>query len=62
MIGNQNAITYKEVFPYIKRNLLWLGATGFANDMVFRVPEGTEVREADRLKAERLGYKGTSLA
>ena len=58
MIGNQNAITYKEVFPYIKRNLLWLGATGFANDMVFRVPEGTEVREADRLKAERLGYKG----
>ena len=58
MIGNQNAITYKEVFPYIKRNLLWLGATGFANDMVFRVPEGTEVKEADRLKAERLGYKG----
>lgn len=58
MIGNQNAITYKEVFPYIKNNNTWLGATGFANDMVFRVPEGFEVKEADRQKAARLGYVG----
>lgn len=58
MIGNQNAITYKEVFPSIKNNMIWLGATGFANDMVFRVPEGFEVKEADRQKAARLGYVG----
>lgn len=58
MIGNQNAITYKEVFPSIKNNMVWLGATGFANDMVFRVPEGFEVKEADRQKAARLGYVG----
>ena len=25
IIGNQNAITYKEIFPYIKDNKLWLG-------------------------------------
>lgn len=25
IIGNQNAITYKEIFPYIKNNKLWLG-------------------------------------
>lgn len=25
IIGNQNAITYKEVFPLIKDNLMWLG-------------------------------------
>ena len=25
MIGSQNAITYKEVFPLIKENKLWLG-------------------------------------
>ena len=25
IIGNQNAITYKEIFPLIKNNLLWLG-------------------------------------
>ena len=25
IIGNMNAITYKEIFPYIKENKLWLG-------------------------------------
>lgn len=25
IVGNQNAITYKEIFPYIKNNRLWLG-------------------------------------
>ena len=58
IIGNQNAITYKEVFPSIQNNEIWLGATGFANDMVFAVPEGTEVNPKDKAKAERLGYKG----
>jgi len=32
MIGNQNAITYKEVFPLIKENRLWLGK-GFPRNM-----------------------------
>jgi len=58
IIGNMNAITYKEVFPLIRQNRMWLGATGNGSDMVFAVPEGVEVREADRAKAERLGYKG----
>ncbi len=58
IIGNMNAITYKEVFPLIRDNKLWLGATGFVTDMVFGVPEGTEVKESDRQKAERLGYIG----
>lgn len=58
MIGNTNAITYKEVFPLIKENKLWLGATGFATDMVFGVPEGTVVSEAYKKKAERMGYVG----
>ena len=37
VIGNQNAITYKEIFPYIKENKLWLG-----NNYVkeFRQPDG----------------------
>jgi hypothetical protein len=58
IIGNQNAITYKEVFPLIKENHIWLGATGFTTDMVFAVPEGSTVAEADKKKAERLGYVG----
>ena len=58
IIGNMNAITYKEVFHFIKENKMWLGATGFVTDMVFGVPEGTIVRDSDKAKAERLGYIG----
>jgi hypothetical protein len=58
LIGNLNAITYKEVFPHIQENKMWLGATGFSNDMVFRVPNGTLVTEQDREKAARMGYVG----
>ncbi len=58
VIGNMNAITYKEVFPLIKGNRIWLGATGFVTDMVFGVPKGTVVKESDKAKAERLGYVG----
>jgi hypothetical protein len=58
VIGNMNAITYKEVFPLIMGNRLWLGATGNGSDMVFRVPKGYEVSEQDREKAARLGYVG----
>ncbi len=56
MIGTENAIAYKQVFRLIKTNKLWKGATANSTDMVFGVPKGAEVKEADRLKAERLGY------
>jgi Adenine-specific methyltransferase EcoRI len=55
-IGNNNALTYNEVFPLIMANQLWKGATGNATDMVFGVPKGSPISEADRLKAARLGY------
>jgi hypothetical protein len=58
IIGNMNAITYKEVFPLIMGNKMWLGKTGNGTDMVFGVPEGAEIAEADRQKAARLGYVG----
>lgn len=58
VIGNMNAITYKEVFPLIKENKLWLGATGNGNDMVFAVPSSAVIDEKDRQKAARLGYVG----
>jgi len=38
LIGNKNSITYKEVFPSIKQNKLWLGSTPMSIDMLFRVP------------------------
>jgi len=58
IIGNMNAITYKEIFPLIKANRLWLGATGNGSDMVFAVPNGVEIAESDKQKAARLGYVG----
>lgn len=58
IIGNMNAITYKEVFPLIKGDRIWLGATGNGSDMVFGVPPGAVVAPGDREKAARLGYVG----
>lgn len=58
IIGNMNAITYKEIFPLIKENKVWLGATGNGSDMVFAVPNGIEIAESDKQKAARLGYVG----
>lgn len=56
IIGLNGAITYAEVFPHIRDDRLWLGATGNDTDMVFGVPKGTDIKTADRQKAERLGY------
>ena len=39
IIGNQNAITYNDVFPLIRANKLWLGATIRSGDREFRVPD-----------------------
>ncbi len=40
IIGNMNAITYKEVFPLIKNNKIWLGCSS-GSKTYFR-PDGTE--------------------
>jgi len=58
IIGNMNAITYKEVFPLIQQNRLWMGATANGTDLVFAVPPGVEIAQSDREKAARLGYVG----
>ena len=38
VIGNMNAITYKEVFPMIKENKIWLGVHNGAKD--YEMPSG----------------------
>ena len=38
IIANKNAITYKEIFPLIKGNELWMGVTPMGTDMLFDVP------------------------
>lgn len=39
MISNKNCITYKEVFPLIKENKMWVGKTSMSTDLLFHVPE-----------------------
>ena len=40
IVGSQNAVTYKEIFPLIQDNRMWLGVTPKGQDMLFDVPEG----------------------
>lgn len=43
IIGNMNAISYKEVFPLIKSNQVWLGYKSTSRDMYFHInPEHAE--------------------
>lgn len=39
IIGNKNAITYKEIFKLIKENKLWVGEMPMGRDMLFTVPD-----------------------
>lgn len=39
ILGNVNAITYKEVSPLIKDNKLWMGQSIHSGDREFRVPD-----------------------
>ena len=39
IIGNQNAITYQQIFPLMKDNKMWLGETMNGSNRYFRVPD-----------------------
>jgi len=46
IIGSINAITYKDFFPLIKDNKVWLGASIHSGDREFGVPENYPLRAA----------------
>ena len=46
IIGNINAVTYKEVFPLFMQNRLWLGASIHSGDREFQVPDSYPLRAA----------------
>ena len=58
IIGQIGMATYKEIFPKIKNNRMWIGVTCNNEDMVFEVPDGANVNPKDREKAARMGYVG----
>lgn len=39
ILGNMNAITYSDVFPYLQRNEMWLGYKSLNLDMYFNVTD-----------------------
>ncbi|MBQ9706767.1 MAG: adenine-specific methyltransferase EcoRI family protein [Clostridia bacterium] len=58
IIGNQNAITYKEIFPLIQNNKVW---TGYRfGEMKFRVPQDSKPRKY-RYWIDATGQKWRSL-
>lgn len=42
IIGNGNAVTYKEIFPLIKENKLWLGTLAMGSETLFLLPTEME--------------------
>ena len=58
VIGNQNAVTYKETFNYLQKGVMWLGVT--YGDMSFKVPSHYEPRTT-RFWIDELGQKWRSM-
>jgi len=56
ILGNPNAISYKEIFPLLKANQMWLGMKSFGTDMLFDVPEDY-AKELVATKKEGSAYK-----
>lgn len=58
IVGNQNAITYKEVFKLIKENLMWLGRC--LSYAAFKVPDYYE-EKSNRFWIDETGQKWRSM-
>ena len=58
LIGNMNAINYKEIFPLIKNNKAWLGYHN--GEMAFMVPKDSKPRKT-RFWVDENGQKWRSL-
>lgn len=46
IIGNVNALSYKEIFPLIQKNQIWIGASIHSGDRKFWVPDNYELNAA----------------
>ena len=56
IIGNVNAITYKEIFPLLMSNKLWFGESIHSGDREFRVPDDYPL-EAANFRVDENGIK-----
>ncbi|MDY2942705.1 MAG: adenine-specific methyltransferase EcoRI family protein [Paludibacteraceae bacterium] len=56
IIGNKNCITYKEVFPLIKNNKIWIGPSITGGDREFRIPK-EYITHSSSLRTDEKGNK-----
>lgn len=57
ILGNQNVISYKDVFPHIKANKIWLG--NHSGHTLFEVPTSSSIPESyDKEDTKRLKSNG----
>ncbi len=57
IIGNMNAVTYKEIFPLIKDNKLWYAPSISSGDREFRVPDSYPLQASGwRIDDEGIKY------
>ena len=56
IIGNMNAITYKEIFKLIRDNKLWMGCSIHSGDREFQVPESYPL-QASGFRVDESGNK-----
>lgn len=56
IIGNVNAVTYKEIFPLIKNNKMWFGVSIHSGDREFKVPKSYPLN-ASGARVDELGNK-----
>ena len=54
IIGNQNALSYREIFPLVKNNKMWLGYN--SGHFWFKVPDSYEEKKTD-YKQDESGQK-----
>jgi hypothetical protein len=51
IVGNMNAVTYKEIFPLIMENKMWLGATrAGVGSMWFAVPDNAPEKQGQKIE------------
>ena len=56
IIGNQNAVTYKDIFPYIRDNKIWFGVSIHGSSREFMV-HSSYVTRSERLRIDEDGNR-----
>ncbi|MHB1355528.1 MAG: adenine-specific methyltransferase EcoRI family protein [Anaerolineae bacterium] len=55
ILSNKNALTYKEVFRYIKENRLWAGTMSFSKDILFIAPGNANLTDRPKTAIRIVG-------